>query len=303
MIATPFKKKNDLNLVASKPAVKTLDWEVMTEPLFTASGKQVDGWKRVFRSDNDKELHLFKNSYTPTQNALFTRLMQSISDNSGYAFEGFHEIRGGAKLFGYLKNPNPLTVNGNKMSEWLSVGNSHNGTSSFFVLTTTLLHRCDNQFSRAHKGLSLKFSHTKNSLDKINNIGQLFELYQGETEKVMNLFKIFGETAIQDKDKDAIINKIIGIKKGDKEITQRKKNLQIAMHNPMTMEVNDLGRNLWALFNGITKYTTHTKKGKDLAFGNTTGITAKYNQTAFDYCVQLAKRRNRLAFTNNPRLK
>jgi hypothetical protein len=50
--------------------------------------------------------------------------------------------------------------------------------------------------------------------------------------------------------------------------------------------IQEQGETLWALFNGVTRYTNHTTKAKDKDFGLMFGTEAQTNQRAYEQMVR-----------------
>lgn len=71
------------------------------------------------------------------------------------------------------------------------------------------------------------------------------------------------------------------------EISTRKINQLEVLQNSVFTEINDLGDNLFALFNGVTRYTTHELNPKERAFGNLFGTPADVNKRAYEYALEL----------------
>jgi hypothetical protein len=56
-------------------------------------------------------------------------------------------------------------------------------------------------------------------------------------------------------------------------------------------EISDLGKNLWSLFNGVTRYTTHELNSRscEVAFGNMFGHANELNGRAYQFAKELIK--------------
>ena len=52
-------------------------------------------------------------------------------------------------------------------------------------------------------------------------------------------------------------------------------------------ETNDLGKNAFGLFNGVTWYTSHELRQPQSNFGNTSGMAQQLNTKALEFCLSL----------------
>jgi len=52
-------------------------------------------------------------------------------------------------------------------------------------------------------------------------------------------------------------------------------------------ELTDLGNNAWALFNGATRFSTHSMKEAKSAFGQLFNSPRRLNDRAWKYCSKI----------------
>jgi hypothetical protein len=74
------------------------------------------------------------------------------------------------------------------------------------------------------------------------------------------------EVQIHQKVRDMVLERILNLDKEERladlsTLSTRKKNILSDLEVNIAGEVQDKGGNLWGLFSGITKYTTHGLKG------------------------------------------
>ena len=55
-----------------------------------------------------------------------------------------------------------------------------------------------------------------------------------------------------------------------------------AFAGDINKSIDEQGETLWALFNGVTRYTNHTTKNKDKDYALMFGSEAETNQRAYD---------------------
>ena len=105
-----------------------------------------------------------------------------------------------------------------------------------------------------------------------------------ERQVMYNAFNRFGDKIVSAELFDKALDFVLKVDL-TKEISSQKQNQKDALRNAIVGESNDLGDNLWGLFNGVTKYTTHELNGKDRVFGNVLGNANNINQRAYQFCT------------------
>ena len=70
------------------------------------------------------------------------------------------------------------------------------------------------------------------------------------------------------------------------DVSTRTKNQMIQFSNDISKSIQEQGETLWALFNGVTRYTNHSTSNKDKDYSLMFGNEAAINQRAFDTMVK-----------------
>eukprot|EP01029_Cantina_marsupialis_P030385 TRINITY_DN8216_c0_g1_i3.p1 TRINITY_DN8216_c0_g1~~TRINITY_DN8216_c0_g1_i3.p1 ORF type:complete len:306 (-),score=38.08 TRINITY_DN8216_c0_g1_i3:520-1437(-) len=262
-------------------------WEVKEQPIFDMHGKKINGYKTVQRSDNGTILNLCKDSYTPTTNELFCTFADNLSKVTGYEINNFSEFEDGKKVLAFLQAPETFT-NGHKLENYIAIGNSHDSTKAFFVAHTDFMIRCQNQFSLASKGF--KAFHTTNNAQQIKTIEKGFKAWTAQHEAIQNQYKMLSNKKVDSVRAMDFFRHIFEIEANvdlDSDLTKvlstRKINQISELMECVETEVQDLGQTEFALFNGVTRWTSHVRKQKEKSFGNLFGMNAKLNERAYNF--------------------
>ena len=267
-----------------------LNWDVNVKEVQTLDGIAIDSHRAIVRDDSDEVLSVMKKSYNPLRNEEFKNRVSCLAEITGFEKVGFNEFNDGKKVLAFLKNNQEITrIGAHQMDSYMVIGNSFDGSSSFFVGTSTILLRCTNQFSQIAK--MMKVRHTKNSELKMDELYTYFDFYLNNRKKMFENFDRFGQVKINDELREKMVHHVLDIK-GEaviSELSTRKKNQIAALQNNIAIEEKDLGDNLWALFNGITRYTTHDLNRNSQTFGNVFGSAAKFNDKAYYLAMQIEK--------------
>lgn len=268
-----------------------LNWEVETKSIFLNQEPtdnpvytKCKDYLAVTRNDTKSILHIAKKSYTPTSNGTFKKLAIDLSNYSGWDIVGYNEFSGGKKILAYLKNNNLRTLSsGFEFQDYLVIGNGHDGTTPLFVGTTNIMLRCQNQFSKIIKNKNTKVVyHTKNQEAKIHDLRDFFEAYFLEVEDLYSDYETLSKVKISKEIIDSLVNRLVKVDEVEEKLSTRKQNLITSINHSIERECNDIGYNLFGLLNGITHYTTHVFKGKNVV-GNYFGSANKMNNEAFEF--------------------
>lgn len=273
-----------------------LTWEVERSIPYTRNNTGLylpeEGYTALKRNDNGDTLYITRKTYTETKNSTFMEYTHKLSEASGFAVEGFAEFDGGKKVLGYLRSTEDFVHKylGLKSENYLVFGNSHDGSTPLFVGSVNFLLRCSNQYGRIMKGLKVR--HTKNHDFRVEEFIRLVASFQAEKEAEAMMLQKMSQIKIDAKILDSLANRLLNIdetkmKEGDilHPVTGRNK---ANLMDSLLKETSDLGMTLFGAFNGITHYSTHTKKSTD-AYGNILGGNMKFNEQGLLICSQIAE--------------
>lgn len=261
-----------------------LNWDVETQPLYAQSGQLINGFKRLVHSENKNTLHICKDSYTPILNQELQHVAQKIADNYGFKLEGFADFKEGRKVLAYLKNDSALSVAGFPSGDYLIIGNSHDGSSCFFIGASNVMYRCSNMFTSTKQ--HWKLNHRSGYKQKLADLVEVYDLYFNEKTQMYEQLNRMAEVHTNGDDAYQLAQHVLKIEDGN-SLSTRMQNIRGEILESIHTECNALGYNAFGLFNGITHYTTHKLNSKNNMFGNPFGHANTLNQRAYSYCVEL----------------
>lgn len=271
--------------------MEKLSFEAVKQPLvYELGGRMIksEEFSAITRSDDDYLLSVVKNSYAPIYNEELTEMTERISEISGFEVTDYSEFGHGRIVFSHLKNTHSdFAIGGCKIDDYLLLGNSFDGSYPFFIGTTTNLLRCKNQFSRIRKAESVR--HTTYNKNKRDQLMKTLEIYFEQRKQMYADFNRMREVKVDEKTKQLAIDYVLQLNREetlDKMHTRTLNRLDL-VNSDLALEMNDLGNNLWGMFNGFTKYTTHDLKKKEPTFGNLFGNAFDVNKRAYDFAVNL----------------
>jgi hypothetical protein len=245
-----------------------LDWNVRIEKTFTESGIELDRIGLV-REDTNEVLGVHSNGYVPYQNTQLIELLDRVSSLTGLEIHRGGEFGGGRKVFIQLKS-NDLRIGNDRVEGFVTGVNSFDGSTSLAFGNSNLTISCQNTFFSAYRNLE-KIRHTKNMNIKIDEICRGVDTLVAEEQEIFNTIKKMSETRFSEETKDRVIKSLFDIDMdinvrgfhGEERLSTNVKNKLSRLFIDMNGELQEKGDNVWGLFSGVTKYTTHSLSKED----------------------------------------
>lgn len=244
-----------------------LNWSVRTEPVMTESGILVKGYHAIIRNDNDKPLSILSDGYYPYQNHDLVELLDRVSSktkgdlvlhNGGY-------FGNGERVYIQLKSKN-LILDDDVVEGYVTGINSFDGSTSLAFGPSNITISCMNTFFAAFREMRTKVRHTKNMIDRVDEMVSVLEKATKEEDKIFEQIKRMQNVEITSSQREVVSKLILNIEpkldiKDRGQISTRTYNNLKRLDLAMDREIGQKGSNLWGLFSGITRYTTHDIKG------------------------------------------
>lgn len=249
---------NDVRTMLEK---SKLDWKVRTEGIQTVSGLEIPSGMAIVREDTKKVLSVRGDGYHPFQNEDMMELLYRVSSKTGLEVHRAGFFGEGEKVYIQLKSDD-LKIGGDTIKGFLTGINSFDGSTSLAFGPTTLTISCMNTFYGAFREMTTKIRHTKNMVIRVEDVcRRLEETLKEEHEMFDNILKL-SETRFD----KALENKVVrdlfkletGIDLNSTEISTRTRNQMERFYVDLNGELAQKGDNLWGLFSGVTKFTTHS---------------------------------------------
>jgi len=245
-----------------------LDWNVRSEETQTVSGIKLDKVALV-REDTNQILGVHSNGYSTYQNSQLADLLQKVSSSTGLDIHRGGEFGGGKKVFIQLKS-NDLKLGNDKVEGFVTGINSFDGSTTLAFGNSNLTISCTNTFFAAMKNLS-KVRHTKNMELRIDEICRGVDMLVDEEKKMFDNITKMSETRFDKSLTDKVTKKLFDIDMDislenylmKDDLSTAKKNKLSRFYIDLNGELQQKGDNLWGLFSGVTKYTTHSLSKND----------------------------------------
>ncbi len=269
-----------------------LDWNVRTEKTQTISGIELDKIALV-RDDTNEVLGIHSDGYATYQNSQMVDLLQRVSSLTGLEIHRGGEFGGGKKVYIQLKS-NDLKLGNDKIEGFVTGINSFDGSTSLAFGNSHLTISCTNTFFAAMKNLS-KVRHTKNMELRIEDICRGVDMLVDEEKKMFDNIKMMSQTRYDKSLTDRVTKSLFDIDMNislenylmKDDLSTAKKNKVSRFYIDLNGELQQKGDNLWGLFSGVTKYTTHSLSKNDNSENKMFGLYGKRERTIFNELVTL----------------
>ena len=264
------------------------NWSVEKKPLMSLDGLNTESFG-IFRKDDNSWLGTVSKQYTPMQNS---ELAENIIDASLEVCKNFRGgmLNNGKKIY-YQAELNSAKIANDTVERFLTILNSHDGSSSIGFGLTNKVVICQNTFHLALRDVN-KFRHTQTASDRVKIAKEQIKFMLNQENILMDDFKRMADTKITESVVKKVVASIFDLKEEDftktsDEISTKKINELTAFKNIMDAEITSHGNSLWGLFNAVTWKTNHhdTKK-KDALENVMIGSGYKRNLQAFNVIME-----------------
>lgn len=266
-----------------------LDWSVKAERLVTAESNIETKSIAIVREDNHAILGVHGEGYHPLQNSQMMEILDRISGKMGLPLHKGGFFGQGEKVYIQLKTQD-LNLGTDKVKGYLTCVNSFDGSTSLAFGHSNLTISCQNTFFANYREMSNKVRHTQKMIERIDIICMQIEDVLRAEQKIFESINRMSEVRIDPKVKEMVLSRMLDLQKEERladlsTLSTRKKNILSDLEVNINGEIADKGGNLWGLFSGITKYTTHGLKGDS----NENKLFGVYGRREREVFTQLAE--------------
>ena len=232
-------------------------------------------WKMVVREDTEEVFHVATVNYTPFQNSELFTLAQELSDSCDVGkltIESAGSIYNGRRVWVLLKGggreikcrtPDAITP-------YIMLANSHDGTIALTGLPTWIRVVCNNTFSaalRSRSPLQFRFRHTKNMLDRINEMKAMVSSFNDTIDDDTAVLDSMAKRSMSRDEIQSLWTDVLLKLEGDwrdekdHDIAERRKTKVVhglsRMARVFDLESQQFGANLYVAMNAMTNWIEH----------------------------------------------
>jgi len=231
------------------------NWTVNKNQLFDGNSNPTQSFG-IFKQDKHW-LGTVGDKYIPLQNWELATILMEATKEVEVEFDRGGFLSDGKKVYFQAALPD-MYIGKSNVKRLITGLNSHDGSTSVGFGSTNTVVVCQNTFYRAY-GEIQKFRHTASMKARIeiakNDLIRTLNL----DNNLMNSFQKMAATPMKDEAIESVIRKIFGVEASlaQSEISTRKKNQIEKFADSLNTSITEQGRTIWALFNGVTRFTNH----------------------------------------------
>jgi phage/plasmid-like protein (TIGR03299 family) len=268
-----------------------LNWTVRQEAITTESGIIVPKQMAVVREDTNTVLAVHGDGYFPYQNHQLIELLDKVSNQIGLPIHRGGMFGDGAKVFIQLKS-NDLKLGTDRVEGYITGVNSFDGSTSLAFGPSNITISCQNSFYAAFRNMDTKVRHTKNMIMRVDEICRGLEGVVREEAEMFEDIKKMSETRFSKETEEWVskllfnISREVNLNEVDALSTVTQNRLS-RFHIDLNGELKEKGDNLWGLFSGVTKYTTHSLTKGDNSENKMFGTYGQRERAIFKELVEM----------------
>lgn len=200
----------------------------------------------------------------------------------------YKEFKGGSKVAFELPLKSNQEIKGSPMvgdlvSSSLLIQTGFDGYTKTSVSFLSFRLWCTNGATRK-SAIDVSFKNTLNNHAKVFMLADELITCINDTEAYVQQLGEFVKKKVKQSEIDAFLTKVTGYNVSDySELTTRKRNILDKVNESVAIEMQNTGANLFSLYNGITRYTTHDLAGgniEDILYSNANKLNVMAMDTA-----------------------
>ena len=257
------------NVVSEAPDSKTalqvagLDWNVLQKDVYTQEGFYIPGYKLNYRDSDFQQLGIVTDRYKVVQNVDAFRLTDGLL-GAGVKYETAGSLQGGRRTWILAKLTEQYIIAGDKITPYLLVMNSHDGTSSIKVCMTAVRVVCNNTLNLALSTAKRMWQtkHTENIMDRMDDAKETLFFAHGYMSELGKAIDKLNQTKLQDKKVIEYMQTFFPVSAELSDI-QRKNNsrlLEDLKHRYFDApDLQHVGKNAYRFINAVSDFATHAE--------------------------------------------
>lgn len=246
-----------------------LNWKVSQKEISTYDGISVPGYYANIRSSDNKVLGVVSDRYTVVQNEEAFAFTDNMIQK-GVRYETAGSLNGGRRVWILAKLTNEYIIRGDRISPYLVISNTHDGSGSIKVALTPIRVVCQNTLCLALNTAQRNWStkHTGEIQNRMEDAKETLFRAEEYMDSLGNAIEELHNIHIPKKKVEEVVNILLPIPDTatslqEKNIeTQRKDILLRYMYAP---DLKNLPENGYRFVNAVSDFVNHAKPLRETA--------------------------------------
>lgn len=240
-----------------------LDWNVLQKDVYTQEGFYIPGYKLNYRDSDFQQLGIVTDRYKVVQNADAFRFTDDLL-GAGVKYETAGSLQGGRRTWILAKLPEQYIIAGDKITPYLLVMNSHDGTSSIKVCMTPVRVVCNNTLNLALSTAKRMWQtkHTENIMERMDDAKETLFFAHGYMSELGKAIDRLSQTKLQDKKVIEYMQTFfpVGAELSDIQRKNNSRMLEDLKHRYFDApDLQHVGRNAYRFVNAVSDFATHAE--------------------------------------------
>lgn len=249
----------------SKTALEVagLNWNVIQRPLFTDQEQEVDGYKANVRNSDGKVLGVVTDRYKVVQNQDAFAFTDELL-GEGVRYETAGSLQEGKRIWLLAKLPNEYIITGERISPYLVLTNTHDGSGAIRAAMTPIRVVCQNTLNLALREAKRSWSaiHTGNIQEKMEEARETLLMAENYMVSLGNEIEALSKIKMTDKKVMDYIDLLLPMDAGASDL--QKKNIEtlkedIKIRYFEAPDLVSLDKNGYRFINAVSDFATHSK--------------------------------------------
>lgn len=258
-----------------------LDWKVVQEPIITATGDLVEGYKANVRDTDHRVLGVVTDRYKIVQNTDAFSFTDALL-GEGVRYETAGSLQEGKKVWLLARLPHEYIIAGEHISPYLLFFNSHDGSGAVKVCITPIRVVCNNTLNLALATAKRSWSmvHTGDINGKLEEAKNTLFMAEKYMDSLGKEFEVLRKKNLTDAQVKGYIEILLPIEPDAS--SQQIKNVKSLREdlNRRYYDAPDLkgtGKNGYRFINAVSDFATHAKPLR---------MTSKYRENLFAKTIE-----------------
>ena len=248
----------------------SLDWEVMTEPVYWYNLKQwkspfseIEGKRALIRKDTEEVFAIMSDGYTPVQTRTCFEAMDAVVGSGDATYHTVGSLFGGRRVWMLCKLLGDYKLdNGEKLEAFILLDNSHDGSSSLRMRLTSVRVVCSNTLGSATSSRAgFAARHTSGIINRVNEARDLLGLSGVYMQRLIEDANRIAEQAWDHAQMKDMTYKLLDL---DPEASiQNQRGIKAAAASKMVdlfySGKGNNGETRWDALNAVTEYLDYSK--------------------------------------------
>lgn len=245
-----------------------LDWKVISQPVYDADRRDIEGYKANVRETDGRVLGIVKNRYQVVQNdEAFAFTDELIGGDVRYETAG--SLNGGRRIWILAQLP-ATKIAGDETVPYLCFSNSHDGSTKIMACMTPVRVICQNTLNLAFRKAERKWAtrHTRKVSENILEARRTLELAGEYMETLGKYADQMANTRVTDEQIAKILDELFP-SDPDADSKRKMENAKKMKDEFMTAyymtDLRPFFGTAWALINAASDVATHVKPIRNTA--------------------------------------